>query len=455
MNIIFHINFPSPVLAILARLEAHGHEAWAVGGCVRDALLGHAVHDWDLCTSATPDEMLHAFSGWAVRETGLRHGTLTVMLEGAGYEVTTYRVDGAYTDGRRPDTVCFTHSLQEDLARRDLTINAMALHPQAGLVDPFEGVSDLQHKIIRCVGTPALRFAEDELRILRALRFASTLNFSMDPSTADAIHAQCATHALRHTAPERLLAELLALLPGSGVLNVLLEYPDVLAQFIPEIRATVGFDQHNPYHVYSVWEHIAHAVAAAPPEAEIRLALLLHDIAKPVCFSQDVAGNGHFYGHAQRGKAMATQILQRLHCPGDLTDATARLIGWHDTPLQADPAVVRRWLNRAGEQQFRRLICMHRCDALAKTPSLCAERLGQLDLVECLLNTLLAERACFCLKDLAVNGRDVMAAGIPRGPQVGAALNHLLDAVLDGRLPNERQRLLKELHFHTENSFPL
>lgn len=445
MSTPFPIAFPGPVLAILARLEAHGHEAWAVGGCVRDAFLGRTVHDWDLCTSATPAEMLHAFSGWAVRKTGLRHGTLTVVLEGTGYEVTTYRIDGAYTDGRRPDTVRFTRNLSQDLARRDLTINAMAYHPQAGLCDPFGGMTDLRRKLIRCVGTPALRFAEDELRILRALRFAATLNFSIESATAAAIRTQCAAGTLRRTAPERLLAELLALLPGSGVLAVLLEYPDVLTQFIPEIGPTVGFAQHNRYHVYPVWEHIARAVAAAPPEAEVRLALLLHDIAKPACFSLDEAGNGHFYGHAQRGKAMAAQILQRLHCPAELADATVQLIGWHDTPLKAEPAAVRRWLNRAGERQFRRLICMHRCDALAKTPVLCAERLCELDDVERLLDALLAERACFCLKDLAVDGRDVMAAGIPRGPQVGAALNTVLDAVLDGRLPNSRPRLLEEL----------
>lgn len=445
MNTTFSIAFPGPVLAILARLEAHGHQAWAVGGCVRDALLGRAVHDWDLCTSATPAEMLRAFSGWPVRGAGLRHGTLTVVLGGAGYEVTTCRVDGPYTDGRRPDAVRFTRSLQEDLARRDLTINAMAFHPRAGLCDPFGGMADLRRGLVRCVGAPALRFAEDELRLLRALRFAAVLNFSIHPATAAAIHAQCAGPALRRTAPQRLLAELLALLPGSGVLAVLLEYPDVLAQFIPEIAATVGFEQHNPYHIYPVWEHIARAVAAAPPEAEVRLALLLHDIAKPVCFSQDAAGNGHFYGHAQRGKAMAAQILQRLCYPGQLAQATARLVGWHDTPLAANPAAVRRWLNRAGEQQFRRLICMHRCDALAKAPAPCAGRLRQLDDVERLLDTLVAQRACFCLKHLAVNGRDALAAGIPRGPQVGAALNTVLDAVLDGRLPNSRPRLLEEL----------
>lgn len=301
MNTTFSIAFPGPVLAILARLEAHGHQAWAVRGA------------------------------------GLRHGTLTVVLGGAGYEVTTCRVDGPYTDGRRPDAVRFTRSLQEDLARRDLTINAMAFHPRAGLCDPFGGMADLRRGLVRCVGAPALRFAEDELRLLRALRFAAVLNFSIHPATAAAIHAQCAGPALRRTAPQRLLAELLALLPGSGVLAVLLEYPDVLAQFIPEIAATVGFEQHNPYHIYPVWEHIARAVAAAPPEAEVRLALLLHDIAKPVCFSQDAAGNGHFYGHAQRGKAMAAQILQRLCCPGQLAQATARLVGWHDTPPGRQP----------------------------------------------------------------------------------------------------------------------
>lgn len=294
---------PAGVLRILGRLQSSGHEAYVVGGCVRDALRRAAPHDWDICTSALPQQVMALFPRQCVRATGLKHGTVTVLQGGQPYEVTTFRIEAAYSDGRHPDSVRFTKSLAADLARRDFTINAMAYSPQSGLVDLFHGREDLQNGVIRCVGNATARLEEDALRVLRALRLSATLGFSIAPETAAAIHRHAG--GLAHVSAGRICAELRRLVTGPGAGRVLLQYQDVVAQFLPETNAMAGFWQHNPHHIYTVWGHTAAAVGASAPDEAVRLALLFHDMAKPQCFTRDAAGTGHFYGHAQAGSARA------------------------------------------------------------------------------------------------------------------------------------------------------
>ena len=299
---------PEEVQAILGRLESAGYEAWCVGGAVRDALLGLEPGDWDVTTSAPPETVLSLFAPRAL-PTGLQHGTVTVG-GGHGVEVTTFRRDGDYLDNRHPDHVEFTSSLTEDLARRDFTINAIAANLQGELSDPFGGRGDLTTQVIRAVGDPEKRFREDALRILRGLRFASRLGFAIASDTAAAIH-QCAP-LLQNIAPERIQVELTGILCGGHVLEILLEYPDVLGVFMPEILPCVGFDQHSVYHCYDVWSHTAYAVSAVKPVPVLRYAMLFHDIGKPETFAMDEEGRGHFYGHWRHSVPLAEAILNRL-----------------------------------------------------------------------------------------------------------------------------------------------
>lgn len=297
------MTIPQDALTILQRLNDAGEEAYVVGGCVRDALLGVTPKDWDICTSARPEEMQRIFSGMHVVETGLKHGTLTVVLHHTPYEVTTFRVDGAYTDHRHPDGVTFVTDVTMDLARRDFTVNAMAYHPVRGLVDAFGGREDLARRLIRCVGRPEARFEEDALRILRALRFASVYDFDIDPETASAIHALYPTMA--QVAAERIRVELSKLLCGKGVGRILRDYSDVITFLLPELAPSVGFEQHTPYHRFDVWEHTVRAVEAVAPTEALRLTMLLHDSGKPACFTMDAQGVGHAYGHQKRSTELA------------------------------------------------------------------------------------------------------------------------------------------------------
>ena len=433
---------PKAAAHVLDRLEAAGHEAWLVGGCVRDLLLGRTPHDWDITTDAWPEETLKIFGACAVA-TGLRHGTVTVVVEEMPLEVTTYRVDGSYTDGRRPDTVRFVASLREDLARRDFTINAMAWHPHRGLADYFGGKADLADGIIRCVGEAEKRFQEDALRILRALRFAAVYNFCLDPNTAAALYRE--KELLKRIAWERIGSEIRRMIIGVGIENILENFADVLAVPIPEIEAMQGFEQHNPWHCRDVWGHTVQAVASSPPEETIRLALLFHDVAKPLCFSRDEEGIGHFYGHAAAGALMTEKILARLRMDNALRRQTVQLVERHDLLLQPQDGMIRRWLSRLGEEQFRRLVAVQRADALAQAPGKTLDRLERLKMVEADMERVLEEGACFSLRDLAVDGRDLMAEGIPEGPAVGRELRRLLDLVVENKIPNRREELLKEI----------
>lgn len=425
---------------VITVLEAHGYEAWVVGGCVRDSLLGRQPQDWDICTSALPQEGMACFCDFPVVETGLKHGTFTVLLEGTACEVTTFRTDGPYLDSRRPEHVVFVRGLEEDLARRDFTINAMAWHPGRGLADPFGGRQDLVDKLLRSVGRPDMRLREDALRILRALRFASQLEFSIVPALEESLHKN--RQLLLHVASERIRAELDALLAGPGVLPVLLAYPDVLAVFMPEIEAMAACPQNNRYHVYNVWRHTAHAVAAAPGNRQIRLAMLLHDVGKPPCRTTGPDGSDHFYGHPAKSAQMAEKILKRLKYDKATARAVVELVAWHDAELH--PANLRRLLARLGEERLRQLLLVRRADAAAQSPLYKQERFDMLAQAKPALESILAQQQCFKRADLAVDGNDLLKLGVPRGPAMGHILARLLEQVVEEKLPNEKTALLAE-----------
>ena len=430
---------PEQVQNILLRLEGAGYEAWCVGGAVRDALLGLAPGDWDVTTSAPPEAVLELFAPHAL-PTGLQHGTITVG-GGHGVEITTFRRDGAYLDNRHPDHVEFTGSLTEDLARRDFTVNAIAVDLRGELADPFDGQADLAEKILRAVGEPEKRFQEDALRILRGLRFASKLGFSIEPETAKAIR-RCAP-LLKQIAPERIQVELTGILCGAHAAEVLLSYPDVLGVFMPEILPCVGFDQHSIYHCYDVWEHTARAVAAAKPLPVLRWALLLHDLGKPSTFTLDEEGRGHFYGHWRESVPLGEAVLNRLRVDNHSKRTILTLVERHDAPLTLSEKSVRRSLSRYGEETLRLLLEVKRADNLAQAEPY-RDRQTLISQFEDLLHLVLESGDCFSLKQLAVKGGDLTALGL-RGPAVGEALDELLELVIDEKLPNDRGILLEHI----------
>ena len=440
------VDIPAPVRDILETLEAAGHRAWCVGGCVRDALLGRAPEDWDVTTAARPEETMALFGDRAV-PTGLRHGTVTVRTAAGGVEVTTLRRDGAYRDHRRPESVTFTDSLEEDLRRRDFTVNALAVDLRGTLQDPLGGRADLAAGVLRCVGDPDRRFDEDALRILRGARFAAQLGFAIHPDTAAAIHRNRAL--LGDIAPERIWTELKKLVTGAHAAEVLRAYPDVIGVFWPEVLPMVGFDQRNRHHCHDVWEHTLHALEAVPPEADLRLTVLLHDIGKPNCFTVDGKGQGHFYGHPAESARLAGEMLRRLRADNATTETVVRLVTWHDKNIPRTRSGVARALGKLGERDLRRLLDVKWADNLAQAPEYRAVQ-GEIDKAEAILDQLLAEGACVSLRQLAVTGRDLLALGLS-GPAVGRILRTLLDAVLDETLPNQRAALLAAARNYKES----
>ena len=432
------IAIPNFVQAVLSRLEDAGHSAFLVGGCVRDSLLGRTPQDWDVATSAAPAQTITALQDFSTIPTGLRHGTVTVLSDGHPVEVTTFRTDGPYTDGRRPDYVRFTGSLREDLSRRDFTVNAMAYRVRTGLADPFCGVSDLDARLLRCVGKPERRFTEDALRILRAMRFSAVLGFSVEPDTRRACLRL--RSLLEHIAPERICNELFLLLAGGNTANLLLEFAPVITQLLPELGPCVDFAQRSPYHSYTLYEHCVRAAAAAPPSPVLRLALLLHDCAKPFCQSPGVDGRLHFYGHPAKGVELVRQAAQRLRLDNASTATLLFLVEHHDVELRAERRCVTRLLARFGEEKLRLLLQMMRADNAAQ--SRLANRQDVYDEAEVILETVLSNHDCFSLRSLAVSGYDLLEVGIPRGPVLGHTLSGLLELVVSGKCQNEKDVLL-------------
>ncbi len=438
------MEIPKGPAEILNTLRAAEYEAWAVGGCVRDSLLGREPNDWDLCTSALPNQVKEVFRGkLRCRDTGIAHGTVTLLCPDGPVEVTTFRSDGAYTDHRRPDRVKLGVSLEEDLARRDFTVNAMALSTKGEIQDLYGGREDLAAKVIRCVGDPKERFSEDALRILRALRFASQLDFEMDPPTLAAAR-ECAP-LLREVAKERVFSELDRLLLGPGAGRVLAECGDIIAYVIPEVGPALGFDLKSPKHDRDLWRHTADAVGGSEPQSEVRWTLLLHDLAKPDCFRVDEKGIGHAPGHGNEGSLRAVRILHELRAPNRLIGPVRTLVRLHDNPVLPRVLSVRRWLASLGEERLNQLILVKRADLAAHAPDpVVLERKRQLEEFVKLMEKVLIENPALTLDAMAVNGRDLQQAGIcTPGPVTGKLLRRLLAKLVDGAVPNQKEALLE------------
>lgn len=454
MNTPVKIEIPAEVRSILSVIQKSGGSAYVVGGCVRDAILGRTPHDWDICTSLRPAQTVNLFSHYdcAVIETGLKHGTVTIRFKGENYEVTTFRKDSTYSDNRHPDAVAFVDDVKEDLARRDFTMNAMAYNEEAGLVDPFNGRDDLRFGIIRCVGDPDERFQEDALRILRAMRFSARFGFAIDPNTKEAMLRN--RDLLSNIAWERVREELLGILSGEDAAAVLREYQSIITQIIPELSPTVWFDQKSVWHIYDVWEHSLHvvdAIAASMPL--LRFASLVHDIAKPQC--AEVKEDGihlRFHGHGEAGEPIVRDVMNRLRFSNAEIAKVTQLVRIHDNFIEPTERAVRRLLGSIGEEQFLDLMVLRRADISAQAEQDNEVRFAKLVTLRCLAHDIAVKNECFSLKDLAVNGRDLIDAGIASGPELGKILIRLLDTVIDAPEKNTREELLRLARHIEENA---
>ena len=439
----FKINIPADANELIHTLQNNGHSAYIVGGCVRDSILGRTPHDWDICTSATPSEMLEIFKDKKIIETGLQHGTVTVVVNGEPYEITTYRIDGIYSDNRRPDTVTFTDKLVEDLRRRDFTINAMAYNDEEGLIDPFNGMEDIKYKKISCVGRAEDRFGEDALRILRAIRFAAQLEFTIMPGTDWEIHKQYKN--LENISIERINSEFCKIASSDDFCVELLLYKDVFSLFIPELKDMFDFPQNNPWHIWDVFGHTIHAIEYCDSdELVVRLAVFFHDFGKPHSYQDGEDGIRHFKGHGKVSADMADSIMKRLRFDNETRNNVVELVYYHDATFDVGKKYVKRWLNKIGEKQFRRLLQVKKADNKAQNLELSSDRIKELSEIEALIDEVLQEEECFYLKDLAVNGKDLIGVGYKSGKELGNTLNKLLQLVIDGDCPNEKEKLLQE-----------
>ena len=433
-------SIPSYVLDVIEKLNSAGYEAYPVGGCVRDSLLGCEPHDWDVCTSAFPDEMQGVFAHMHCIATGLKHGTLTVMSAGQPIEVTTYRADGDYTDHRRPDSVQFVRSLKDDLCRRDFTVNAMCLDADGGVVDMFGGQADLKNRLIRCVGEAERRFEEDALRILRALRFSSVLDFDIEENTAKALRKKAGD--LKFVSAERVFVELKKLLTGARAGRLLREYREVFAVIIPELAECFDIAQVNPHHWYDVYTHITKSVDSIIPDETLRLTMLLHDIGKPRCKTTDERGIDHFKKHPFVGAHMADEILSRLKADNETRELVCEYITEHDNRLAENKRSVGRFIAKHGYEFFDNYLLIRRADTLAQSMYLRKEKLADLDVLRDIRIQLEQESACLSLKDLDLNGNDLIAQGF-EGREIGDALRLALDGVISENVKNEKKELIE------------
>lgn len=436
------IRLPQNAKFIIDRLRQSGYGCYAVGGCVRDSLRGIEPHDWDFTTSAKPEEIEQVFADYKTIDIGKRYGTVAVLIDGAVYEITSYRIDGVYSDSRHPDEVCFSDNIRDDLARRDFTINAMAYNDEDGLIDLYGGQADLSFGVIRCVGDPEQRFHEDALRILRALRFASTLGYTIEPHTSETILKQ--RGLLSGIASERIRDELLKLLCGEKVDFILRRFRSVIAVFIPELKGTFDFEQHSKHHNRDVYRHTVAAVRNIAPDPLLRVTMLFHDIGKPLSQTTDKFGVCHYKNHQKIGAAMTEEILRRLCLPTLFIEEVSTLIRYHDERFKPDPVMLKQYLRQLGAPVLEKLCQLQRADILAQAPFQREEKLKNLESVTDELHRIITAGECYSLRQLAVSGTDLLHLGISSGVQIGRILDALLDGVITGELPNEKAALLAQ-----------
>ncbi len=434
----YRMVLPQDVRHLMDKLEKAGFTVYAVGGCVRDAMLGLIPHDYDLCTNATPEQICAVFPNYQLIRNGEKHGTIGVVLEHNVYEITTYRTEGNYSDNRHPDEVTFVDRIEEDLARRDFTVNAMAFHPKIGYIDPFGGQKDLQKGILRAVGDPETRFQEDALRILRGVRFACRFRLTPERKTLQAM--KNLTPLLEHLAKERVYSEvtqILCLMEDHDLLT----YQNILLQVIPELAPCVDFLQHNPHHKYDVFSHTAYVLTSVENDPALRWAALLHDIGKPQTFTQDEKGIGHFYGHAKESAGIANDVLHRLKAPTELREQVVFLIEHHIDSLSADKNLLRKKLSKYGADNLRKLIALQRADQAGKGT---AKNNRGFERMLQALERLEKEEGRLQIRDLAIDGHDLMALGFQPGPALGECQKQLLELVLSGDIPNEKEPLTQK-----------
>lgn len=440
-TISLEIEIPQGAAWVLEQLRDAGYEAYVVGGCVRDSLLHRMPDDWDITTSAKPEDTKRIFRRTV--DTGIQHGTVTVMVDRTGYEVTTYRIDGEYADGRHPEHVTFTASLLEDLKRRDFTINAMAYSPAEGLVDEFDGIGDINRRVIRAVGDPVQRFTEDALRMMRAIRFSAQLDYRIDEDTREGIRLLAPN--LQKVSAERIRVELEKLLLSEHPEELKEAYElGLLRQFLPELSECMECGQNNPHHCLSVGDHILCAVKAARRDKVLRLALLLHDIAKPQVKTTDENGIDHFHGHAARSAALADRILRDLKYDNQTREAAVRLIAWHDCNLGDSLPEIRKSISELGEEWFLPLLEVKTSDVEAQSDYQRDEKLGKIEYWRNAFEEIRCAGDCLSLKDLAVSGKDLIAAGAAPGKKIGRILHEMLEEVLREPAHNTREYLLEK-----------
>ena len=433
------MDMPKNVDIAINLLQSAGFEAYAVGGCVRDSLLGKTPNDWDITTSAKPEDMKSVFADFHCIDTGIKHGTVTVVIDGEPLEITTFRLDGEYEDNRHPKSVTFTSNLGADLGRRDFTVNAMAYSKKTGTVDLFGGQNDLKNGIIRCVGDPDRRFNEDALRILRALRFASALDFEIEEKTAQSLLKNRAL--LGNISEERIAKELLKLVCGKGAKRILTDFAPVLFEILPELQPMYKNSHDNPHHCYDIYEHTLIAVESIDPEPTLRFAMLLHDCGKPAVKKFDENGVAHFYGHQRISAEISAQILARLKVSNKFRDEILFLVSNHDRwELYENTEKMPRYLSKFGLDGVLNLLKVMRADVLAQSSEY-RYRLDQIADAEEIAKNLAAQKPCLSLSELQINGRTLMDIGIPQGRKLGAVLAQLLDEVIDGVTKNTQEAL--------------
>lgn len=436
------IQLPRKAEDIIEKIQAAGYEAYAVGGCIRDSILGKEPDDWDITTSAKPEEVKMLFD--RTIDTGIQHGTVTVMIGKEGFEITTYRIDGKYEDSRHPKDVTFTSNLKEDLRRRDFTINAMAYNSKDRLIDLYEGVQDMKQGLIRCVGDAEERFTEDALRMMRAVRFSAQLGYAIEENTKKAIRKLAPT--IQNISAERIRTELVKLMTSAHPDFFRIAYETgITAQVFPEFDICMETEQNNPHHCYSVGEHILHTLSYVENDKVLRLAMLFHDIGKPRTLTIDEEGITHNHGHAAVGEELTVRILKRLKFDNDTIDKVKKLVRYHDRKIETNAKSIRRAVSDIGEDIFPLLFSVKYADIMAQSEYQRDEKLSELETLKSIYGRIIEEKNCLSLKDLAVTGGDLIAAGMKPGREIGTALHKLLEVVLEEPEHNQKEYLLSLL----------